>query len=312
MPEPPRGPPVSPAGSGVKFAHYRIEALLGRGGMGEVFRATDTRLGRPVAIKIMRPERLAEDDTATRRFLREARAASALNHPNIVTVHQIDATDEGDQYLVQELIDGRTLRELVDDGPVAVDRVCEIGRQVAHALAAAHDAGIVHRDIKPENVMVRADGYVKILDFGLARLMRGLDGTAAGASTFETQEGSLTGTPAYMSPEQASEESVGSPTDVWSLGVMLYELLAGEPPFVGRTPVHVIAAVLTGHPPPLDAVRSDAPRGLVDAVHRMLDKRPDGRPTAREIEGLLTDVIAGGGRLAAPAIPTRQRLTVGR
>ncbi|MDX1673315.1 MAG: protein kinase [Longimicrobiales bacterium] len=306
----PPGPPSTAAHSPNRFGHYRIDAPLGRGGMGEVFRATDTRLGRSVAIKIMHTDSLAGDEIATRRFLREARAASALNHPNIVTVHQIDATEDGDHYIVQELIEGRTLRDLAAS-PLPIDRVCEIGRQTAHALAAAHEAGIVHRDIKPENIMLREDGYVKVLDFGLARLTE-RTGDGGDSPTFETDVGSLTGTPAYMSPEQAGGDQVGSATDVWSLGVLLYELVAGDVPFTGRTPVNVIAAVLTASPPPLDRARPDVPRPLADAVDAMLEKEPDRRPTARDVEALLTTLLAGDEPAPRAAPRIGRRPTVGR
>jgi predicted ATPase/tRNA A-37 threonylcarbamoyl transferase component Bud32 len=307
MSEAPRGPAFSE-----DFAHYRIDAPLGQGGMGEVFRATDTRLDRPVAIKVMRSGSMAGDDVATRRFLREARAASALNHPNIVTVHQIDATAAGDQYIVQELIEGRTLRELMEESPPPVDRIIEIGRQAAHALAAAHEAGIVHRDIKPENVMLRDDGYVKVLDFGLARLMERADADGVTTTTLDDEPEALTGTLPYMSPEQVGGERVGSPTDVWSLGAVLHELVAGRVPFPGPTKVGVVAAILTAHPPSVRDARPDVPRGLADTVSAMLEKEPDRRPTARDVEEMLAGLAAGPGATAAPIIEVARRDTVGR
>jgi tRNA A-37 threonylcarbamoyl transferase component Bud32/predicted ATPase len=294
-----------------QFAHYRIDSLLGRGGMGEVYRATDTLLERPVAIKIMRSESVGADDIATRRFLREARAASALNHPNIVTVHQIDTTDSGDHYIVQELIEGQTLRDLQAE-PLPVDRVCEIGRQVALALAAAHDAGIVHRDIKPENVMLREDGYVKLLDFGLARLSSWAETDNMNTSTVDVERDTLTGTVPYMSPEQVSDDRVGSPSDVWALGAMMYEMLAGEPPFRGSRPINMVASILTAHPEPLQQARPEVPRPLSDVLAAMLEKDADRRPTARDVEGLLAEIIAVPGAAPAVDVAPAQRDTVGR
>ena len=202
------------------FGHYRVDARIGGGGMGDVFRAFDTRLNRPVAVKLMRDAR-TEPSALVQRFLREARAASALNHPNIVTIHEVGETSAGELFIVQELIDGQTLRTLIESTQ-ALTTTLEIGRQVARALAAAHAAGIVHRDVKPENIMVRADGYVKVLDFGLARIV---DHQAAERSTIihDTEPGTVLGTAAYMSPEQARGEQAGPAADIFAFGVVLYE-----------------------------------------------------------------------------------------
>jgi serine/threonine protein kinase/predicted ATPase len=292
--------------------HYALGDCIDRGGMGEVFRAQDTRLMRPVAIKFLKME-AAQADAAVRRFLREARAASALNHPNIVIIHEVGETDAGAPYIVQELIEGRTLRSLQDDAPTAV-LVAEVGRQVARALAAAHAAGITHRDVKPENIMLRADGLVKVLDFGLARLADP-DPTASAAepTRFETEVGLVVGTPAYMSPEQAGGGAVGPAADVFSLGVVLYELLAGRLPFAGSSPLSMIAAILTAHPTPLDVVRADAPRALSDVVHRMLEKEPDRRPTAADVEQVLTSLLTPNASLETlTGTPTTRTVTVGR
>ena len=195
--------------------HYRLDDPIGRGGMGEVFRAFDTRLNRPVAVKVMR-DTSGELAIAVVRFLREARAASALNHPNIVTIHDVGETDAGEHFIVQEFIDGRTLRSLLDES-IPLERVIDIGHQVARALSAAHTAGIVHRDVKPENVMVRADGYVKVLDFGLARAPDPQTGEST-RTNFDTTPGTLLGTTTYMSPEAAQAGTVGPPGDVFALG----------------------------------------------------------------------------------------------
>ena len=221
--------------------HYRLEQMIGRGGMGEVYRAVDTRLGRPVAIKLMR-ESKGDSALSITRFLREARAASALNHPNIVVVHDIGETDDGRHYIVQEFIDGATLRAKME-GAITPATVIDVGRQVARALAAAHAAGIIHRDIKPENVMVRGDGYVKVLDFGLARVHESGTSTETHSGT-ETNPLALIGTMAYMSPEQARGNPAGAPSDIFALGVTLYEMLARRRPWVAPTMPAVLAAIL--------------------------------------------------------------------
>jgi eukaryotic-like serine/threonine-protein kinase len=208
--------PRIPAGR--QFGHYVIDSLLGVGGMGQVYLATDTRLGRKVALKLLP----AAPDQADRvaRFESEARAASALNHPNIITVFDIGVAPEG-RYIVMEYVMGRTLRELLAEGR-ALAGVAKLGGQLARALRVAHGGGIVHSDIKPENVMIRNDGYVKVLDFGLVRLFTSGDAEGPGA------RGALIGTARYMSPEQARGDSVGTPSDVFSLGIVLYEMVAGR------------------------------------------------------------------------------------
>ncbi len=293
-----------------RLHHYVIGECIDRGGMGEVFRAQDTRLMRPVAIKFLKGEVAAADATAVLRFLREARAASALNHPNIVIIHEVGETDSGAPFLVQELIDGRTLRSLLD-GPATVADVAEIGRQVARALAAAHARGITHRDVKPENIMVRADGLVKVLDFGLARHE---DPSAVDdPARFETELGLLVGTPSYLSPEQAAGGSVSSAGDVFSLGVVLYEMLVGTPPFRGSSPMSVVAAVITSQPAPLTMLRPDVPRALTDLVHQMLEKEPERRPSSADVDRMLGALLgAGAGIDGLAASATTGPVTVGR
>jgi tetratricopeptide (TPR) repeat protein len=294
------------------LGHYQLEDRLGHGGMGDVYRAFDTRLNRRVAIKIMR----SDDSTAAadvERFLREARAASALNHPNIVTIHDVGQTDDGGYYIVQELVDGKVLRKFVAE-QTPLTMIVDVIRQVAHALTAAHAAGIVHRDIKPENIMVRADGYVKVLDFGVARQMNlaGSSDTTRSGSEHVTSPGTLVGTTAYMAPEQARAMAVGTQADIFALGVTLYELVShGERPFVGANTVAVLAAILSEQPVPLARLNPSTPLALDALVHRMLSKHPDERPTARDVEDTLSMMATGDTLTVTTALPAR-RTTVGR
>lgn len=293
------------------LGHYRLEACIGAGGMGEVYRALDTRLNRPVAVKLLHAAR-REHAPAVQRFLREARAASALNHPNIVTIHEVGETETGEHFIVQELIEGSTLRALVET-PQPFDATMDIGAQVARALAAAHAAGIVHRDVKPENIMLRADGYVKVLDFGLARVID-IDGAEKSTrADLDTEPGTLLGTTAYMSPEQARAMSIGPPSDIFSLGVVLYEMAAGRRPFVGPTNLGVLAAIITEQPVPLQRLNPAIPPRFDALVGRMLAKEPEHRPSARQVEEELValqrrDVPVNVVSPAAAAI----RKTVGR
>src|SRR5438270_12913643 len=222
---------------------------LDPGGMGEVYLAEDTRLGRALALKLLLAE-YTQDSARVRRFEQEARAASALNHPNILTIYEVGEAG-GRHYIATEYVEGETLRQKIRSGPLAIGEAADIAAQAAEALSAAHAAGIAHRDVKPENVMVRPDGYVKVLDFGLAKLVerRGADGEAE-TETAQTNPGTVMGTTWYMSPEQARGLPVDARTDVWSLGVVLYEMLAGSPPFAGSTSSHVIVSILEREPPP--------------------------------------------------------------
>jgi tRNA A-37 threonylcarbamoyl transferase component Bud32/tetratricopeptide (TPR) repeat protein len=293
------------------LGHYRLDAAIGRGGMGEVYRAFDTRLNRKVAIKLMR-ESSGERQRSVLRFLREARAASALNHPNIVTIHDVGETPSGAHFIVQELVEGRTLRSLLDE-PMPLPQAIEIGRQVARALAAAHAAGIVHRDVKPENVMVRADGYVKVLDFGLARVVDPAGGSQSTQTNEDTAPDTLLGTTAYMSPEAARAASAGPPGDVFALGIVLYEMAAGRRPFVAATSIGVLAAIVSEHPVPLARLDPSIPYGFDDLVLRMLAKEPVRRPTAGEAVDRLTELLSGNPAAAPAARSTAApRKTVGR
>jgi serine/threonine protein kinase len=222
--------------AGRRIGRFEVFERIGSGGMGEVYRAQDARLQRRVAIKRL-PAHLSADADRVRRFRQEALATSALNHPNIVTVHEI-VEHEGGDLLVTELVDGVTLRERMREGPMPWATLVDIGLQIAKGLAAAHAIGIVHRDVKPENVMLRNDGLVKLLDFGVAKATQG----ALAADDDGTTPGSIVGTIGYMSPEQARGSPVDARSDVWSVGVILYELATGASPFKGPTPTDRLAA----------------------------------------------------------------------
>ncbi len=263
------------ANRGRQIGHYRIIDRLGAGGMAEVYLAQDTRLNRLVALKLL-PAYFASDDARLRRFQSEARAASALNHPNILTIHEVGESD-GEYFIATEFIDGQTIRELIKTQALSVEDVLDSVEQVASALAVAHAAGIVHRDIKPENIMRRPDGLVKILDFGIAKLLESDDDLKGGFKT-QTEMGLVMGTVNYMSPEQARGLVVDERTDIWSLGVMLYEMIAGRLPFSGDTRADTIVAILDREPAPL----TEAP--LQSIVRKCLSKEVSGRySTASEL-----------------------------
>jgi len=249
---------------------YRIVSRVGAGGMGEVYLAHDEKLDRPVAVKLI-ARHLAGDPDRLRRFHQEARAASSLNHPNIVVVHDFGEL-EGRPFMVTEFVEGETLRQRLERGALPVREAVEIGMQVASALAAAHARELVHRDIKPENVMVRPDGYAKVLDFGLAKLAGTEPATEPTASALPTRSGQVMGTPRYMSPEQVRGLELDARSDVWSLGVLLYEMVAGRPPFEGITAADVLAAVLTTDPVPLDLHTFHTPPALARVVAKALHK----------------------------------------
>ena len=288
---------------GKLIGHYRIETLIGVGGMGEVFLARDEQLGRKAALKLL-PEHLTADEAQLSRFKAEARSASALNHPNILTVYEIGSKGNV-RFIATEFIEGVTLRALLDDEKMNLRTALEIAVQVASALTAAHEAGVVHRDIKPENIMLRPDGYVKVLDFGIAKLTE--EGPArehhelATTSGLQTRPGLVLGTGRYMSPEQARGQKVDARSDIWSLGVVLYEMVVGIPPFLGETPSDCIASILTKELPPLSGVLPDVPLNLEEILQKALRKDRDERyQTARELLGDL-HTLKGELELAGPA-----------
>jgi serine/threonine protein kinase/TolB-like protein len=257
------------------LAHYRVVSRLGAGGMGEVYLAEDTRLGRRVALKLLSAQ-LTKDEERVRRFRQEALAASALNHPNIITIHEIE--EEGDRpYIATEFVDGVTLRTRMRGKRFLLADALDTALQILSALAAAHQAGIVHRDVKPENVMVRPDGLVKVLDFGIAKYAGPARGRDAKASWVKTATGVVVGTTAYMSPEQARGEAVDARTDLWAVGVILYEMVARRLPFPGRTPTERVAAILEREPAPLSRLRRGVPAELERVVGRALAKDKEER-----------------------------------
>ncbi|HET8674982.1 MAG TPA: serine/threonine-protein kinase, partial [Blastocatellia bacterium] len=261
------------------LSHYRMVRKIGAGGMGEVYLAEDTKLDRQVALKIL-PEEFAKNDERMRRFVQEAKSASALNHPNIITIYEIGDTDNN-HFIATEYIEGETLRHHNQHSRLKLREVLDILVQVASALSAAHQAGIIHRDIKPENIMLRPDGIVKVLDFGLAKLTEkqalSTDSAVATISNKQTDPGTVMGTVQYMSPEQARGKQVDARTDVFSLGILLYEMVAGRAPFAGESSTDVLAAILDREPLPLVRFSPDAPQELQRIVSKMLRKERDER-----------------------------------
>lgn len=265
--------------AGQAVGPYKIVSLLGEGGMGEVYLAQDIRLGRQVALKRL-PAQFTLDAERVRRFEQEARAASALNHPNIVTIHEIGHSNS-QHFITTEFVDGETLRQHMANVPMKLDEVLDIATQVASALAAAHAAGIVHRDIKPENIMIRPDGYVKVLDFGLAKLIeqenKSFLGLEDANARNQTAKGLILGTVNYMSPEQAKGERVDERTDIFSFGALIHEMVAGRTPFAGDSPSETFANLINAEPQPLSRFASNVPNELQRIVSKTLRKNKDER-----------------------------------
>src|SRR4030095_3924449 len=272
---------ISPFPAGTKLGRYEIRSKIGAGGMGVVYLAQDTKLERKVAVKILHPD-LAGNSERMNRFVQEAKAASSLNHPNILTIHEIDHIDST-YFIATELIEGKTLREHLRRAPIKLDEVLDINIQVASALAAAHSAGIVHRDIKPENIMLRNDGIAKILDFGLAKLLDEgeCDPDAETRGLVKTAPGTVLGTSRYMSPEQVRGLELDARSDIWSLGVVIYEMLADGPPFKGETKSHTMVAILEQEPAP---IFKGSPAELQRIVRKALTKDRNSRyQTSRDL-----------------------------
>ncbi len=251
---------------GKNISQYRIIQMLGQGGMGEVYLAEDTKLNRKVALKFLPLQYVSDQDLKTR-FKREAQAAAALNHPNIITIHEVSEY-EGRPYMAMEFVEGGSLKDLIRAEGMSVSQVTNLAVQISEGLAKAHQAGIVHRDIKPQNILIDADGRPRICDFGLAKLKR---------EVVLTQTGTTLGTIAYMSPEQARGEEVDHRADIWSLGVVIYEMLAGRRPFRGDHDQAVIYAILNSQPESISEIRADAPDPLVHIVEKAIEKSPDDR-----------------------------------
>ncbi|HEY7546295.1 MAG TPA: protein kinase, partial [Blastocatellia bacterium] len=296
-----------------QISHYRIISKLGAGGMGEVWLAEDKRLRRKVAIKLLTAE-LTRDPIRLNRFEQEAQAASALNHPNIVTIYDIGESEAG-RFIVMEFVEGHTLRELIGQG-FQLGMLAQLGGQIAKALSVAHAAGITHRDIKPDNIMARDDGYVKILDFGLARLVPTQE-DAEEAIQHKTSEGALVGTVAYMSPEQARSEPVTHASDIFSLGLIFYEMATGRRPFVTVSMLGTLNAITTQQPDRPSRLNPEISLALETLILRMLEKDARLRPTAAEVvAGLAVSARVRGQEeniFLSPVLPlSRSRRSVGR
>jgi len=285
---------------GKTISHYRILEKLGEGGMGVVYKAEDTRLKRTVALKFLPPDSTRDPD-AKERFVHEAQAASALEHPNICNIHEIDETEDGQLFIVMSCYDGETVKAGLTRGPMPVEEAAGIALHVARGLAKAHGKGIAHRDIKPANVFVTSEGRTKILDFGLAKLA---------GQTRVTKAGSTVGTVAYMSPEQARGQEVGPGTDIWSLGVMLYEMLTGKVPFAGERAESVLYSVVHEEPIPAGDVRSDVPHELTAVVSRCLQKDPAKRYQSAEEMIAALEPMVGGSRSGSSVLRIRSTTTV--
>jgi serine/threonine protein kinase/tetratricopeptide (TPR) repeat protein len=295
---------------GHSLSHYRIVKKIGAGGMGEVYRAADDKLGREVALKVL-PADMASDPDRLARFRREARAVAALNNPHIVTIYSVEEAD-GLHFLTMELVEGQSLDHLIPANGLSVDQVVEIAGALADALAAAHEKGIVHRDLKPANVMISADGRVKILDFGLAK---DVNATETGGATLTaaglTEAGLVMGTPAYMSPEQIAGRPVDHRTDIFSLGVMLHEMITGTRPFQGSSLAELASAILRDTPAPISEIRADLPSDLVRIARRCLEKDPLHRvQTARDVSNEFRDLARHSSPTVAPATPPSSRVVV--
>ena len=281
-------------GPGSRLDAYEIVSPLGAGGMGEVWLARDTSLGRKVALKLL-PLELTRDARRVARFQQEARAASALSHPNVCHIYALGQTSDGQHYIAMELVEGHTLRSRLHAGRVSIKDAIRIATQIAAALSAAHAAGVVHRDVKPENVMLRPDGFVKVLDFGLAKLALTGPEMAAGQSIqtmLRTDAGTVVGTVAYMSPEQARGQEVDLRTDVWSLGVVLYEMVAGRSPFAAQSSSDVLVSILDREPAPLARFDPETSAELQRIVTKAL--RKDRGQRYQTVQDLLLDLQALG------------------
>ncbi len=259
---------------GESLRHYKVEEHLGTGGMGEVYRAEDTRLGRRVAIKVL-PRDLASDSQHRDRFLSEARALVALDHPNIITIYSVEEADDR-PFLVMELVQGKTLAELLPERGFEVSRFLELAKPLASAMATAHAQGITHRCLKPQNIMVDGREGLKVLDFGLARFLP-TEGGSIDISEVLTRENVAPGTLPYMSPEQVQGGELDHRSDIFSMGVVFYEMATGKRPFRAGNPTQVISSILNDQPPPVDLLNPEYPAGIARAITRCMKKEADAR-----------------------------------
>jgi hypothetical protein len=292
---------------GAHLGPYEITSPIGAGGMGEVYRARDTRLAREVAIKVL-PAALATDAESLARFEREARSVAALNHTNILAIHDIG--QEGSVvYVVTELLEGSTLRDRLASGPVPPHRAVEVLVQIVRGLAAAHDRGVVHRDVKPENIFITRDGVVKILDFGVAVRDTAMTGTDGQVTAVLTYPGILVGTPTYMSPEQLRGELVTPRSDLFAFGVVAHEMLTGVHPFKRDAPAETMAAILRADPVPLERAVPSLPTGVAKLLHRCLEKRASDRPASAKDLAFYLELLGGtaGSPIQADALQRVRR-----
>ena len=301
---------------GQKFEHFEIEEQLGKGGMGVVYRARDTRLGRSVALKVLPPELTGEEDRKAR-FKQEAKAAAAVSHPAIAQIYDVGEGPEG-FFIAMELVEGKTVKSLIQARELDLLGAIEIAIQVAGGLQKAHEAGIVHRDIKPENVIVTPDGHAKILDFGLAKLFESPkeagapDGISHMETLAKTQAGFVLGTLRYMSPEQARGQAVDSRSDIFSLGIVIYEMVTGQLPFSGSNPLDTLHAIAFEETRPMTAMRPNLPPSLQRVVTRCLRKRaadryPDAKDLAADLKMVQREVESGISSKAPLALRLQER-----
>ena len=293
---------------GQTLGHYRIVEIIGAGGMGVVYRAHDERLDRDVAIKVL-PEEVAGDQDRLHRFEREAKAVAKLDHPNILAIHDF-GSEVGVAYAVMELLEGESLRGFISKGGITAGKAVEYAGAIADGLAAAHDKGIVHRDLKPENVFLTKDGRIKILDFGLAKLkLPETDlATETPTATLDTAPGGLIGTIPYMAPEQLQGQPADHRSDIFALGVVLYEMLTGHRPFGGSTSVETAAAILKEDPEPMSSVAPGVPPTLARVVSKCLEKRPEDRFSSAHDLALTLGAID----TAAPVPPVGESSIIAR
>ncbi len=292
-----------PLAAGTRLDDYEIHVLLGAGGMGEVYRARDPALKRDVAIKVL-PSLVSRDPNRLMRFEQEAQAVAALNHPNILAVHRFGVF-RGAPYLVSELLVGESLRQVLQRGPLPPRKAIDHAVQIAHGLAAAHDHGIVHRDLKPENLFVTRDGRIKILDFGLAKLIHAQTDSDGNATTLTqgTDPGMIMGTAGYMSPEQVRGQAVDHRTDIFAFGAVLYEMLSGRRAFQRSTSAETMTAILNDDPPAISQTGPNIPPGLQRVVHRCLEKNPEQRFHSASDLAFALEALSDSG--ASPPIATK-------